>query len=41
MIFESTPAAGAVNLMKSEVDQLLQPAGLALKWKLTSENRGN
>ena len=41
MIFDSTPGTNAVDLMKSEVDQLLQPAGLALDWRLASENHGN
>jgi len=40
MIFDSAPGT-AVDLMKTEVNQLLKPAGLALDWKLASENRGD
>jgi hypothetical protein len=41
MIFESVPGTASVDLMKTEVNQLLQPAGLALDWRLASENRGD
>jgi len=41
MIFDSRPGNEAIDLMKAEVNQLLQPAGLDLKWRLASENRGN
>ncbi len=41
MIFDSTPGSSAVDLMKTEANQLLQPAGLALDWRLASENHGD
>jgi hypothetical protein len=41
MIFDTAPGNKAVDLMKAEVDQLLGPTGLALNWRLASENRGD
>jgi hypothetical protein len=41
MVFESAPGNAAVDLMKTEVNQLLQPAGVDLNWKLAGENRGD
>lgn len=41
MLFDSVPGAGAVELMESEVEDLLKPAGLSLVWRLASENQGS
>src|SRR3954454_937145 len=39
--FDSTPSRAAVEAMKHEVDQLLRPSGVSLKWRLAADNRGS
>lgn len=40
MQFDAAPGALQVDAMETEVDKLFQPSGLALIWRLASENRG-
>jgi hypothetical protein len=39
--FDSVPGAVPVDVMKNEVDKILKPSGVALDWRLTSENHGD
>ncbi len=39
--FDTAPGTVPMEMMKKEVDQILQPAGVALDWRLTSENHGD
>jgi hypothetical protein len=39
--FDSVPGAVPVDVMKREVDKILKPSGVALDWRLTSENHGD
>ena len=41
MEFDAAPAGSAVGVMQHEVDGLLKPAGIAVHWRLASENRGD
>jgi len=41
MIFDSTPGLASLDLMKSEVNQLFQPSGLSLDWRLAKDNHGD
>jgi hypothetical protein len=40
MQFDAAPGALQVDAMETEVGKLFQPSGLALMWRLASENRG-
>jgi len=39
--FESVPTAASIEIMKRAVESLLEPAGVTLAWRLTSENSGD
>jgi len=39
--FESVPTAASIEVMKRAVESLLEPAGVNLAWRLTSENSGD
>jgi hypothetical protein len=39
--FESVPAAASINVMKHAVENLLEPSGVTLAWRLISENSGH
>jgi hypothetical protein len=39
--FDSVPGSVPVDVMKKEVDKILKPSGVALDWRLTSENHGD
>jgi hypothetical protein len=39
--FDSVPGQVPVDTMKKEVDKILKPAGVALDWRMASENHGN
>ena len=39
--FESMPTAASIEIMKRAVENLLEPAGVTLAWRLTSENSGD
>jgi hypothetical protein len=41
MQFDSAPAAPSLEVMKSEVDHLLKPSGIAIDWRLVKENHGD
>jgi hypothetical protein len=41
MDFDSAPGVASLETMKKEVNQLLQPSGISLNWRLTKENRGD
>jgi len=38
---DSAPGAASLDIMKTEVEQLLKPSGVALDWRLVKENRGD
>jgi len=40
MDFDSAPAAGWLDGMESQVQELLKPSGMALDWGLVRDNRG-
>ena len=39
--FDSVPGAVPMDVMKNEVNKILRPSGVALDWRLTSENHGD
>jgi hypothetical protein len=39
--FDSVPASVPMDVMKHEVDKILKPSGVALDWRLTSQNHGD
>lgn len=39
--FDSVPGTVPVDVMKKEVDKILKPSGVALDWRMASENHGN
>ncbi|HLH17283.1 MAG TPA: hypothetical protein VKX45_08685 [Bryobacteraceae bacterium] len=39
--FDTAPGTVPMEMMKKEVDKILKPAGVALDWRLASENRGD
>jgi hypothetical protein len=39
--FESMPTAASIEIMKDAVEHLLEPAGVTVAWRLTSENSGD
>jgi len=39
--FDSAPGDIAVETMKREVEEILEPSGVTLDWRLAKENRGN
>jgi hypothetical protein len=39
--FDSVPGAVPVDVMKKEVDKILKPSGVALDWRMASENHGD
>jgi hypothetical protein len=41
MDFEAAPGNSALAVTEREVDALLKPAGIAVNWRLTRENRGD
>jgi hypothetical protein len=41
MDFEAAPGNSALAVMEREVDALLKPAGIAVNWTLTRENRSD
>jgi hypothetical protein len=41
MEFDAAPAGSVVGVMQHEVDDLLKPAGIAVHWRLASENHGD
>lgn len=41
MDFDSTPGSVWLSVMQREVADLLKPAGIAVNWRFTAENRGD
>ncbi len=39
--FDSVPGTVPVDVMKKEVDKILRPSGVALDWRMASDNHGN
>jgi hypothetical protein len=39
--FDSTPGAASLEAMKKEVEDLLEPSGVSLNWRLARDNRGD
>lgn len=39
--FDSAPGTVPVEAMENEVDKILKPSGLAINWRLTSQNHGD
>jgi hypothetical protein len=39
--FDSVPGSVPMEVMKTEVDKILKPSGVALNWRMTSENHGD
>jgi len=39
--FDSVPGKSSIEIMKHEVDMLLEPSGVSLDWRLAADNHGD